>query len=53
MTVGGVIQESMQRLAEEGDQCEWGPFQFHVVESVQRGTMLVEVTLVEDAGGNS
>lgn len=53
VTVAGVIQESIQRLAEEGDQCQWGPFQFHVVESMQRGTMLVEVTLLEHDGGTS
>jgi putative hemolysin len=53
VTVAGVIQESIQRLAEEGDQCQWGPFQFHVVESMQRGTMLVEVTLIEGGGGAS
>lgn len=47
VTVGGVIQESMQRLAEAGDQCEWGPFHFQVVEAAQRGTMLVEVRVIE------
>ena len=38
VTVGGVIQEAMQRLAEPGDQCDWGPFHFEVVEVAQRGT---------------
>ncbi len=47
VTVGGVIQETMQRLAEPGDQCVWGPFQFLVVEAAQRGTMLVEVRVSE------
>ena len=47
VTVGGVIQESVQRLAELGDHCQWGPFQFVVVEASQRGTMLVEVQIVE------
>ena len=47
VTVGGAIQESKQRLAEVGDECSWGPFQFHVVEVVQRGTMLVEVRIVD------
>ncbi len=46
VTVAGVIQESIQRLAEAGDQCQWGPFRFLVIEASQRGTMLVEVTLV-------
>jgi len=52
VTVAGIIQESVQRLAEPGDQCDWGPFHFIVVEAAQRGTMLVEVQVV-DAGGPS
>lgn len=47
VTVGGIIQETMQRLAEPEDQCTWGPFQFTVVEAAQRGTMLVEVQVVD------
>ncbi len=53
VTVGGVIQESLQRLAEKDDQCDWGPFKFLVVEAAQRGTMLVEVTLIDNAGGEA
>ena len=47
VTVGGVIQESVQRLAEAGDRCEWGPLQFLVIEAAQRGSMLVEVQIIE------
>ncbi|MFK7768879.1 MAG: CNNM domain-containing protein [Mariniblastus sp.] len=47
VTVGGVIQESVQRLAETGDKCQWGPFEFYVAEASQRGTMLIEVQIVE------
>ena len=47
VTVGGVIQESVQRLAEVGDRCEWGPLQFLVIEAAQRGSMLVEVQIIE------
>ncbi|MEM9409938.1 MAG: CNNM domain-containing protein [Planctomycetota bacterium] len=47
VTVGGVIQEEMQRLAEPGDVCSWGPFRFHVIEVEHRGNMLVELTLNE------
>ena len=46
VTVGGVIQEVKQRLAEKDDECEWGPFVFKVVEAAQRGTMLVDVRLI-------
>jgi Mg2+/Co2+ transporter CorB len=44
VTVGGVIQEQLQRLARKGDQCDWGPFSFKVIEIPQRGTLLVELT---------
>ena len=47
VTVGGVIQETMQRLAEPDDRCQWGPFEFQVVELAQRGSMLVEVRVVD------
>ena len=47
VTVGGVIQESMQRLAERDDRCVWGPFEFHVVKLAQRGSMLVEVSVID------
>ena len=47
VTVGGVIQEEMQRLAEQGDSCIWGPLQFRVIEIEHRGNMLVELTLPE------
>jgi CBS domain containing-hemolysin-like protein len=45
VTVGGVIQETLQRLAEPGDRCQWGPCHFEVIDAPQRGTMLVELTI--------
>ena len=53
VTVGGVIQETMQRLAEAGDTCDWGPFRFEVTEVAQRGSMLVEVQINNSADGES
>ena len=53
VTVGGIVQETIQRLAETGDECSWGPFGFKVIEAAQRGTMLVELTLTEPTGGSS
>lgn len=50
VTVGGVIQESMQRLAESGDQCEWGPFSFLVVEAKDRGVLQVEIRVLDEEG---
>lgn len=52
VTVGGVIQESVQRLAEPGDVCEWGPFLLTVLQSSQRrGSILVEVRVIQSNGG--
>jgi Mg2+/Co2+ transporter CorB len=45
VTVAGVIQETLQRLADQGDCCQWGPFQFRVLEAPSRGQILVELTL--------
>jgi CBS domain containing-hemolysin-like protein len=46
-TVGGVVQESLGRLAEPGDEGQWGPFHFKVLEAPQRGLMLIQLTLGE------
>ncbi len=46
VTVSGVIQESLQRLASVGDECSWGPFHFRVIEMPSRGNMLVELTML-------
>lgn len=52
VTVGGVIQERLQKLAEEGDQCMWGDFRLQVLEAPQRGHMLIRITLtVPEADG--
>ncbi len=48
VTVGGIVQEEMQRLAEPGDECDWGPFHFRVVEIEHRGNMLIELTLLDE-----
>ncbi len=48
VTVGGVIQEVLERLPEPGDECRWGPFAFRVLEAPEQGQILVELTLVSD-----
>ncbi|MDB4533456.1 CNNM domain-containing protein [Vicingaceae bacterium] len=53
ITVSGIIQESIQRLAEVGDTCSWGPFELKVIEIPHRGHMLVELQLNDSAGPNS
>jgi CBS domain containing-hemolysin-like protein len=44
VTVGGVIQDLLQRLAEEGDCVDWGDFRFRVLEAPRRGQLLIEMT---------
>lgn len=43
ITVGGVVQEMLGKLAEVGDECEWGPFHFRVLETPHRGHLLIEL----------
>jgi len=47
VTVRGVIQEVLQRLARVGDTCRWGRFEFTVVEAGQRGRMRVLTRLMD------
>jgi CBS domain containing-hemolysin-like protein len=44
VTIAGVIQEKLGRLAEAGDACDWGPFHIRVLEAPERGHMLIELT---------
>lgn len=46
VTIGGVIQEQLGKLAEEGDVCDWGSFRMKVLEAPERGHMLIELALV-------
>lgn len=50
VTIAGVIQETLGRLAEKGDICDWGPFQLKVLETQERGHLLIELLLREPAG---
>ena len=45
VTIAGVIQETLGRLAKADDCCSWGPFQLKVLEAPERGHMLVELKL--------
>ena len=49
VTVGGVVQEQLERLPRKGDFCRWGPFQLEVLEASQRGPLLIQLTLAADA----
>jgi CBS domain containing-hemolysin-like protein len=48
VTVTGVVQETLGRMAKPGDRCRWGPFQFTVLHVLQRGRLLVELTVAEN-----
>jgi len=50
VTIRGVIQEALQRLAHKGDACQWGGVEFMVLEAPNRGRMLVRVTKLVSEG---
>jgi CBS domain containing-hemolysin-like protein len=50
VTVGGLLQERLQRLPEPGDDVLWSGFRFHVIEAGDAGSLKVEVE-VPAAGG--
>ncbi len=43
VTVGGILQDLLQRLAEQGDQVRWGPLQLRVLDAPEGGQLLIEV----------
>jgi len=45
VTIGGVVQDELQRLVKEGDHCQWGPLEMQVLEAPQRSNMLIRITL--------
>ena len=46
VTVSGVLQETLERLPETGDECEWGPFRFVVLRTNHDQTVL-RMTLLD------
>lgn len=47
-TVGGIVQEQLQRLPEPGDRVRWFVFEFHVTEADQMGQMTVELQVFDN-----
>ncbi len=45
VTLSGVVQEVLQRLPEPGDECDWGPFHFKILDVPRRGQLLIELTM--------
>lgn len=55
-TVGGMLEETLERFPEKGDRCIWGPFLWHVLAKNDAGVFDVEITPViplEPQGGES
>ncbi len=48
MTVAGAVQETLERIAEPGDTCRWGPFLMRVMEVSPHGPSLVELRLADE-----
>lgn len=44
LTVGGVMQEDLRRLPELGDVCQVADLQFEIVETGDRGEIMVRIT---------
>jgi len=49
MTVAGAVQESLGRVPQLGDACDWGPFHLVVVAVPERGQMVLELTFTRPA----
>ncbi|MGO9107795.1 MAG: CNNM domain-containing protein [Thermoguttaceae bacterium] len=45
VTLSGVIQEVLERLPVPGDECQWGPFHFKILDMPLRGQLLIELTM--------
>ena len=52
VTVAGIVQEILERFPEPGDQCDWGPFHFKVVDVPNRGQIIVQLTLNKNEEGD-
>ena len=47
VTMQGVLQEVLQALPTQGDQCRWGPLHLEVLEAADRGRCRVEVKIID------
>ena len=43
-TVGGILEEMLERFPQEDDRCDWGPFHWHVLARTESGIFDVEIT---------
>lgn len=49
VTLGGVVQETLEHLPKQGDTCEWGPFAIQVMSVNDDSELQLSVTLREAA----
>ena len=45
VTLSGVVQEALERLPVPGDECQWGPFHFKILDVPLRGQLLIELRM--------
>jgi CBS domain containing-hemolysin-like protein len=50
VTVGGLLQELLQRLPADGDEVRWSGFQFRVLDGSEPGPLKVELSLGPPGG---
>ena len=50
-SVGGVLQEVLERLPEAGDRVRWGPVELVVTEVDPEGTLTAELTIAQQREG--
>ncbi len=46
VTLGGVVQETLESLPTVGDVCHWGPFEITVLDADNQGDMMLRVVWV-------
>lgn len=51
ITVGGLLQELLQRMPLAGDQAEWAGLHFNVLEASEYGPQLIEITVPHSREG--
>jgi Mg2+/Co2+ transporter CorB len=53
VTIGGVMQDVLQKNSEKGDLCDWGPFAMRVIDFKAKLGLLVELKLRPEAENES
>lgn len=53
LTIAGVMQEQLHRLAEEGDTCDYEGMHLEVIEAGSRGELLVRIQLEPEENAQS